>query len=51
MEQQVNPQVNRKQLTAYKKLQQENKKLKALLRCKARELDTLRKFIGIGDKK
>lgn len=51
MEQQVNPQHKSNQPIAYKKLQQENKRLKALLDRQAKELDTLRKFVGIGEKK
>lgn len=39
------------QLTAYKKLQQENKKLKAQIVEFEKELQALKKFIGIGDKK
>lgn len=51
MEQQVNPHPKSSQVVAYKKLQQENKRLKALVDCQAKELDTLRKFVGIGGKK
>lgn len=51
MQQQINLQPKPNQAVAFKKLQQENKKLKTLIVCQAKELYTLRKFCGIGEKK
>lgn len=50
MEQQPNQQPKSSQQVAYKKLLAENKRLKEQIQRQAKELDTLRKFVGIGDK-